>query len=56
MLFGGAVAMVPVYARDILKVGPQGFGFLNGASDIGAILMVIMLTLFPLRHKQGANV
>ncbi len=53
VLFGGAVAMVPVYARDILKVGPQGFGFLNGASDIGSICIVIMLTLFPLRRQQG---
>lgn len=53
VLFGGAVAMVPVYARDILKVGPQGFGFLNGASDFGAILIVILLTIFPLQHKQG---
>lgn len=53
VLFGGAVAMVPVYARDILKVGPQGFGFLNAASDIGSICIVILLTLFPLRYKQG---
>lgn len=53
VLFGGAVAMVPVYARDILKVGPQGFGFLNGASDIGAICIVIILALFPLRSGQG---
>ncbi|MGI8951316.1 MAG: MFS transporter [Chitinophagaceae bacterium] len=55
VFFGGAVAMVPVYARDILKVGPQGFGFLNGASDMGSILMVIILTLFPLRKKQGTK-
>lgn len=53
VLFGGAVAMVPVYARDILKVGAQGFGILNSASDFGAICIVILLTLFPLRHKQG---
>ena len=53
VLFGGAVAMVPVYARDILKVGPQGFGFLNGASDLGAILIVIILTLSPLKRRQG---
>lgn len=53
VLFGGAVAMVPVYARDILKVGPQGFGFLNGASDMGSILIVVLLTLFPLKKKQG---
>ena len=53
VLFGGAVAMVPVFARDILKVGPQGFGILNAASDIGSICVIILLTLFPLRHKQG---
>ena len=53
VLFGGAVAMVPVYARDILKVGPEGFGFLNAASDMGSICIVIFLTLFPLRYKQG---
>lgn len=53
VLFGGAVAMVPVYARDILKVGPEGFGLLNGASDIGSICIVITLTFFPIRHNQG---
>ncbi len=53
VLFGGAGAMIPVYARDILKVGPQGFGFLNGASDIGSICIVITLTFFPIRRKQG---
>jgi len=53
VLFGGAVAMIPVYARDILKVGPEGFGFLNAASDIGSITIVIALTIFPLRRKQG---
>ncbi len=53
VLFGGAVAMVPIYARDILKVGPEGFGFLNGASDIGSICIVVLLTFFPPRKKQG---
>lgn len=53
VLFGGAVALIPVFARDILKVGSEGFGILNGASDIGAILMVILLTLFPPRKNQG---
>ena len=53
VLFGGAVAMVPVYAKDILKVGPIGFGWLNGATDIGAITIVIILTIFPLVKKQG---
>ena len=53
VLFGGAVALIPVYARDILKVGAQGFGLLNGASDMGSICIVIFLTLFPPRRKQG---
>jgi MFS family permease len=53
VLFGGAVAMVPVFARDILKVGSEGFGLLNGASDMGAICSVILLTAFPMRQKQG---
>jgi MFS family permease len=53
VFFGGAVAMVPVYARDILKVGPMGFGWLNAASDIGSICIVILLTLLPFRHRQG---
>jgi MFS family permease len=53
VLFGGATALIPVYARDILKVGAQGFGFLNGASDMGSICIVILLTLFPPKRKQG---
>ncbi len=53
VLFGGAVALLPAFATDILHVGSQGFGFLNAATDMGAIISVIMLTLFPLRRKQG---
>ena len=53
VLFGGAVALVPVFARDILKIGPQGFGFLNAASDIGSIFIVVVLTLFPMQRQQG---
>jgi MFS family permease len=53
VLFGGAVAMVPVYARDILKIGAVGFGWLNAASDMGSIIVVILLTISPIRKKQG---
>jgi MFS family permease len=53
VLFGGAVAMVPVFAKDILRVGPQGFGWLNAASDIGSISIVVLLTLMPLQKAQG---
>jgi MFS family permease len=53
VLFGGAVALIPVYARDILKVGPIGFGWLNAADDIGSICMIMALTFRPLRKRQG---
>lgn len=53
VLFGGAVALIPIYARDILKVGPEGFGILNGAADMGSILIVIILTIFPAKKNQG---
>ena len=53
VLFGGAVAMVPVYAKDILHIGPIGFGWLNAAIDIGAICSVVLLTVFPMKRAQG---
>jgi MFS family permease len=53
VLFGGAVALIPIYARDILKVGSEGFGILNGAADLGSILIVIILTIFPAKKNQG---
>ncbi len=53
VFFGGAVAMIPVYAKDILQVGAQGFGWLNAASDIGSIIIIILLTFYPLKRKQG---
>lgn len=53
VLFGGAVALIPVFARDILKAGPIGFGWLNAASDIGSITIILLLTIFPLQKKQG---
>lgn len=53
VLFGGAVALVPVFAKDILQVGPVGFGWLNAAADFGAIVSVVLLTFLPLQKKQG---
>lgn len=53
VLFGGAVAMVPVYAKDILKISAVGFGWLNAATDIGAIIIVVWLALWPLTRNQG---
>ena len=53
VLFGGAVALIPVFARDILQVGAVGYGFINAATDIGAVITIITLTFFPLRRNQG---
>lgn len=53
VLFGGAVAMIPVFAKDILNVGPIGFGWLNAASDIGSVIVIVLLTAFPLKKAQG---
>jgi MFS family permease len=53
VLFGGAVAMVPVFAKDILFTSSIGFGWLNAATDIGSIFTVVLLTIYPLRKKQG---
>jgi MFS family permease len=52
VLFGGAVAMLPVFASDILKVGPEGLGLLRSCPAIGAILMSVFLTFYPpLKHS-----
>ena len=53
VLFGGAVAMIPVFATDILKVGSEGFGLLNAASDIGSMCVITLLAFIPLRKNQG---
>ncbi len=53
VLFGGAVALIPVFAVDILKTGAVGLGWLNAASDIGSIIIILTLTFSPLKKKQG---
>lgn len=55
VLFGGAVALIPEFADRILRVGPIGFGWLNAAVDIGSVIMIIFITLNPLRKNQGRN-
>jgi MFS family permease len=52
-LLGGATALLPMYARDILHVGPQGLGLLRGAPAAGAIVMSILLSRWPLRQQVG---
>jgi predicted MFS family arabinose efflux permease len=53
VLFGGVRALIPVFARDILQVGPIGYAWLNAAEDIGSMIMILSLTLRPLRRRQG---
>ena len=55
VLFGGAVAMLPVFASDILKVGPEGLGFLRACPAIGAILMSLILTFKPPVSRSGSQ-
>ena len=53
VLFGGATALLPVYAKDILQVGPAGLGWLNSAPAIGAVSMALWLTRNPPRRHVG---
>ena len=53
VLLGGAVALLPVYAREILHTGPWGLGLLRTAPGVGAALMAILLAHRPLRGRSG---
>jgi MFS family permease len=53
VLFGGATALLPVFARDILHAGPLGLGLLRSASALGALSGTIWLAHFPLRNRPG---
>lgn len=53
VLFGGAVALLPVYAADILHVGPEGLGLLRTAPAIGAAMTAVALVFFPITRHVG---
>ena len=53
VLFGGAVALLPVFAKDVLEVGPAGLGILRAAPAVGALLAAIVLTRRPVRERAG---
>ncbi len=53
VLFGGAVAMLPIFASDILMIGPTGFGILRAAPSIGAVVMALYMTRRPLKGFIG---
>lgn len=53
VLFGGAVALLPIFAKDILHAGPDGLGYLRAAPAVGSVLMAGWLTYSPLRRGIG---
>ena len=55
VLLGGATALLPVYARDILHVGPQGLGTMRAAPALGAALVAVILAIRPIEREVGAK-
>lgn len=53
VLLGGAVALMPIFARDVLTLGPWGLGLLRAAPGIGAIAVALFLAAYPIRHHAG---
>ena len=53
VLLGGATALLPIYAKDVLQVGPWGLGLLRGAPAAGALVMSLLLTRWPIRRRAG---
>jgi MFS family permease len=53
VLLGGAVALLPIFAREILKTGPWGLGLLRSAPGVGAALMAIVVAYHPIRRRAG---
>jgi MFS family permease len=55
VLLGGAVALLPVYAREILKTGPWGLGIMRSAPGVGAILMAVAVAHWPMKKNAGTT-
>jgi len=55
VLLGGATALLPIYAKDILTVGPVGLGILRAAPSVGAAVMALVLAWRPLERHAGAK-
>lgn len=53
VLFGGAVALLPIFAQDILEVGSKGFGMLRAAPAVGAVLTMLITAYIPISKKAG---
>lgn len=55
VLFGGVVAILPVFAEDILHVGPQGLGLLRASPSVGALLTMFFMAYYPPTHTAWRN-
>jgi MFS family permease len=55
VLFGGVIAILPIFAEDILKVGPSGLGYLRAAPSIGAVITILITTKYSPNHKAWQN-
>ena len=55
VLLGGATAMLPVFARDVLHAGPEGLGHLRAAPAVGATLTAAFFSVRPLKHNVGVK-
>jgi len=55
VLLGGASALLPIFARDVLHTGPVGLGLLRASPAVGALLMSLVLTRWPLERRVGAR-
>ena len=53
VLLGGAVALMPIFARDVLALGPWGLGLLRAAPGLGAVVVAVWLAFHPVRHHAG---
>jgi MFS family permease len=55
VMLGGAVALLPIFAHDILHQGPRGLGMLRAAPAAGSVAMALVMTRFPIRRRAGRS-
>lgn len=53
VLFGGAIALLPIFAKEILHTGPEGLGILRSAPAVGAVLTAVIITHYPIKKHMG---
>ena len=55
VLLGGAVALLPIFAQDVLHAGPRGLGLLRAMPSVGALVMSLLMTVRPIRRRAGTK-